>query len=281
MSTESEYLWVSESFDSNLCQNYFFYGILEANRITVCVVDESQAELKALQEIEGRDFLNSSANVEAALNKIKFINNDYRQLKMAIHSERNCLLPTSLPTKLEKLASIEITPPTDSESWLNENVISGKFNLLGIINKSVELVLEQTMPNLKTNNLASTFLEEEQKLTRFHKKGSCRWLISKNASYICIFKERKLMFFNYFNISNTEDLIYYTLNVFEQLEIEANDIDIAISGQLKFIDFNEKLAMEYLPNTNVFRELQGLKTEYLNDAAISRNFTLLNMFLCE
>lgn len=89
------------------------------------------------------------------------------------------------------------------------------------------------------------------------------------------------MFFNYFNISNTEDLIYYTLNVFEQLEIEANDIDIAISGQLKFIDFNEKLAMEYLPNTNVFRELQGLKTEYLNDAAISRNFTLLNMFLCE
>ena len=72
MSTESEYLWVSESFDSNLCQNYFFYGILEANRITVCVVDESQAELKALQEIEGRDFLNSSANVEAALNKIKF-----------------------------------------------------------------------------------------------------------------------------------------------------------------------------------------------------------------
>lgn len=278
---ESGYLWVSDSFDYNLCHSYFLYLVLESNRVTVCVIEEQKGELKAIQEVKGKQLLQITENLELALTKIKFLKYDYQQQQLSVFCNRNTLLPASLPRDLEQLAQFEIEKPNEGETWLNQNILSEKLSLSGVSNLKTIEFLQHKIPNLNVYNLASVFLDEKNKLSRFHESIMGYWLISDTISYFCIYHKNELLFFNQFEISNTEDILYYSLNVFDQLKIEPNKMKLEFSGQINSIELNLDLISEYIPDNSLGKEIKGLNTEYLNDSAIYRNHTLLNMFLCE
>tara|TARA_B100000508_G_scaffold140841_1_gene143780 strand:+ start:11627 stop:12337 length:711 start_codon:yes stop_codon:yes gene_type:complete len=234
----------------------------------------------AVQVVDSKQMLENDQNLIDAIGKIKFIRNDYRKMLVAVQSNRNCLLPSAPQAELKQLAELEIIPPNENEQWVAQSILSGKLSLLSVCSSEAIKTLENNLSNVKIEALPAVFIEEGERLTKFKPEAICRWLISKEISYLCIFDNKELLIFNQFEIDNTEDLLYYTLNVFEQLKLTADQVQVEISGKSKSFELDAKLANEYLPSLSRQFDIQGLKADLINDSSITENFTLLNMFLC-
>src|SRR5690606_12114380 len=88
---------------------------------------------------------------------------------------------------------------------------------------------------------------------------------------IAVSENGKMIYYNLFETLTGEDILFYTLFVFQQLGLDTNRIELLCYGQL-------------LPNTKVFQILKKYVRHVkaaMKDEDYLENFSLFNLSKCE
>ncbi len=97
-----------------------------------------------------------------------------------------------------------------------------------------------------------------------------------------LLEEGKLKFCNNFNFKSAEDIIYYTIFVIDQLKVNAEKVEIKLSGNIQEKSNLIKLLRKYIRTVDVLDYHNNIQLSYaLSEVEIFRYFDLFNPRLCE
>ena len=103
----------------------------------------------------------------------------------------------------------------------------------------------------------------------------CYVQIEEREMEIVVISERKLLFYNYFEYKTKEDVLYYLLFTLEQLNMDAENIQLRLFGQIEEDDALYELCHQYIRNTSVFVSPHSSYIEDPGDAE-RIDFSVLN-----
>ncbi len=105
--------------------------------------------------------------------------------------------------------------------------------------------------------------------------------IHKNYFNIVFLKRGKLELVNSFSISEKEDLLYYILFIFEQLEINQDLIEVFLVGEIKKGSEEHQILFKYIKNIHFgFRNKNIKVSGVLNEIPKHYFYTIFNQSLC-
>ena len=116
-----------------------------------------------------------------------------------------------------------------------------------------------------------------KKLIKFNKeKESCVYVNLQEESFqVLIFKKNKLLYYNNFNFSSNEDILYFLLFVIEQNKIDSNKSKIFLMGKININDEAYLLISKFISNL----EIIDFKESSINKINLSNNDIELDFLL--
>ncbi|GLB51857.1 hypothetical protein NBRC110019_08960 [Neptunitalea chrysea] len=103
-------------------------------------------------------------------------------------------------------------------------------------------------------------------------------LTNTNEFQLIVINQKKLILYNSFNYNTPEDFIYYVLFVFEQLELDTENIPAILIANTKDDHPLYKILYTYIRFVDIYSE-QALFNKYINltKEEVLENFALINM----
>jgi len=141
--------------------------------------------------------------------------------------------------------------------------------------------LERTFPNAQIRHAGAVNLSLLQRLNVM-RNTDVHLLLHNGYVEISALKENNILFYNVFEISGTEDVLYYLLFTMEQFGLDPQVTRVAFSGEKNYDDPLIKALKKYIKHfsfsvhdnsINMTGELSTLPSHFY--------FTLLNQHLCE
>ncbi len=127
------------------------------------------------------------------------------------------------------------------------NFIFKKFNSF-IYNHYSSIILEEVKSNEKNSTKPSLYLN-----------------IDLNHLEIIYFENNKLVFYNTFNYSLKEDVIYYLLFTIDQLKLNPEKIPLIISGTISVDDEYYEIIYKYIRNVSLYNSNIKSDNDYYED----------------
>jgi len=104
--------------------------------------------------------------------------------------------------------------------------------------------------------------------------------ISAKRLDIVISKEKKLLFCNSFVFETAEDIIYYLLHVYQQLQLDAITVPVLLSGDIEKRSIAFEIIYKYIKNVS-FCRVAGMKYfQDIQEIPEHINYCLFNSFTC-
>ena len=100
--------------------------------------------------------------------------------------------------------------------------------------------------------------------------------INSNHMELIYFVKNKLIFYNRFDFSTKEDIIYYLLFTIDQLKLNPEEIPLIITGNISEDDDNYKIIYEYIRNVSTFNSEINQENKFYN--SLKSDIILLNSF---
>ena len=123
----------------------------------------------------------------------------------------------------------------------------------------------------------SSIILEKVKLNEKNTTNPSLYLnINVNHMELTYFVKNKLVFYNRFDFSTKEDLIYYLLFTIDQLKLNPEEIPVVITGNITENDDNYMIIYKYIRNVSVFNSEIGKENKFYN--SLKSDITLLNSF---
>lgn len=126
--------------------------------------------------------------------------------------------------------------------------------------------LNELYSNIKFHHSGKVFLDS----LVFSKQNELHLNLYQQNLEAVVTSEKEILFYNLFEIQSDEDILFYTLFALEQLDLDANKIDLKCYGKL-------------LPNTSIYQTLKKYVrhvTPAVKHEEILENYTLLNLTKC-
>ncbi|MAO72212.1 MAG: hypothetical protein CMD02_06900 [Flavobacteriales bacterium] len=149
------------------------------------------------------------------------------------------------------------------------------------INHNLVNSIHQILPNIKEKNSTNIAISQLLRQYSHLKKKTSYLFINTNNIEIIVIENGKLIFQNFFKVSNSLDILYFTLFCFDQLNIDPNKNEVFLFGEVEKGDENYSLLYDYIRNIK-FGEISSslLFNEELNNISNHKYFTLFSQLLC-
>ena len=100
--------------------------------------------------------------------------------------------------------------------------------------------------------------------------------INSNHMELIYFVKNKLIFYNRFDFSTKEDIIYYLLFTIDQLKLNPEEIPLVITGNISEDDDNYQIIYKYIRNVSIFNSEINQENKFYN--SLKSDIILLNSF---
>ncbi|MBO72573.1 MAG: hypothetical protein CMD35_03045 [Flavobacteriales bacterium] len=278
---------IDKTFDKRLLSRYDL-SLKIGNDLAIANVSKTKSNIHiALAEIpfEKREIetVFDTANFIQALKACPFkISKQYEKVFISISNTLFSVVPKALFDIKSKHLYVKLNSNT-KESY------DFKFQILekeGIVicfalPKKLNLWIQKVFPSAKITHELHVVIQSV--LRDFYSLSEDRVIINLNKKYfdIIFLTKGKLKFVNSFIFSEKEDLLYYILFVFEQLDINPNLIEVFLIGNIKKGGEEHQLLFQYIKNLHFGYRNKNIKTSgSLNDVPNHDFYTVFNQKLC-
>lgn len=100
--------------------------------------------------------------------------------------------------------------------------------------------------------------------------------VNSNHMELIYFVKNKLIFYNRFDFSTKEDIIYYLLFTIDQLKLNPEEIPLVITGNISEDDDNYQIIYKYIRNVSIFNSEINQENKFYN--SLKSDIILLNSF---
>jgi len=147
-----------------------------------------------------------------------------------------------------------------------------KEDIVYLINQIQSEIIERNSSTIIIEQLIKQY--KEQKKTAF-------LFINKSNIEIIILKNGELILHNYFDIDNSVDVLYYTLFCFNQLNMNPEENNLYLFGNIEKTDENYIILYDYIRNIKFGSLSNSLSfSKELKRVSQHQNFSLFSQILC-
>ena len=160
-------------------------------------------------------------------------NPPYKETQLYLSGSGFTLVPSLLYKKenANKLLSFNYIL-NEGESIMDEHIPDIDSNIIYAYNKDLMDIINSRFSNLKAQNIASLQIPFYLRLSE--SKSAYVYCQAYHSYFqICIIDKGKLLLYNHFNFSTSEDLLYYIVFCMEQLGLNPEFTKLRIGGKLE------------------------------------------------
>lgn len=220
-----------ENYSGQIHNNQYSLSIrFSSDGFSLSVSDENDNRIST-KRIPASLFSLSAKDIRTLLEKQEEIKYVYRSIRLVCEHDYYTLVPQEIfaPAEVADMLYFQKTPDK-TEHVLYNNVPS--WDAVNIFSVPVELfkALSVAFPETEIEHHVSHLLNKQIK----SRGGNSMhiWVRPKTMDTAVIAKGN-LLLVNSFGYNTTEDLVYYTLNLFDQLGVDTEDCEVYLYNQAK------------------------------------------------
>lgn len=248
----------ADAFKHVLCMD------LDAQRLSVAVIDKAQEKIKHHQEFKLDEF-----NREAIdpILKEELFKQNYAGICLTYGAERNTLIPVDLFNHSSAKDIFKLNFPEP-----HENIDYTRIPELGIVNISevpiwIKSAFIVKIPRTKIIHRTTALLKGVFSGDTF--KPQVHLHLNENDFHLMLADKRELKYYNRFDQAAVSDIIYHTLYVLEQKEWKPEETKFFIYGKSKGWE-----------GLNELKKFIHSSIEIAQEPENSSQFILKNQLLC-
>jgi ABC-type oligopeptide transport system ATPase subunit len=158
-------------------------------------------------------------------------------------------VPNSLFDVSEKEALLKFNhSPDEGEVIVTDHLPNLDAKNIYSLSAEVKKIFQDQYTHLSINHCSSSFIEQVL-LTNKHNESKITLVnLQTSAMEIAVINSGKLLFYNSFAYQSPEDIIYFLLFVFEQLQLNPETISVELFGELEKNSPAYQLIYKYIRN---------------------------------
>ena len=276
---------IDETFDINISSSYHLAIQVSSEGLCFAIMDTVRKKYIALKSLLFDDTLSLSKEDQLArhLTRDNHLNRRYKTSGLIYTTPNSTLIPKPLfdPGRMEEMYSFSNQLPKNNVILSND--------IRGIDSKVVFSVPGQILDALKDHpnefkvyHQSCPEIENAALATRSNPNGDYV-LVRLYVDFfdIVVFRKGKFELFNSFSYQTEEDLIFYILYAFEQLEFNTDKYKVILSGN---VDENSALTdklSQFIPGISFEKFNKNFNYSYTFGQLSQHRFTnLISLYLC-
>jgi len=221
-------------------------------------------------------------HLENVADSFSWLGGQFHNVKGIIGNSRFTLIPEALFVENEKESYFNFL----HEKEPGETVFSDRLGHLEIytvygIPGHIRKEIDKVFPNVTLCHISSVLIGNIWMNVK-NIAGRKVFLNLREGQFdLLVFEGKQLKYCNAFHFSTPEDIVYYVIFVFEQLNLNPEEISLALSGNVDRFSPVFDLLFRYIRNIEFLSRNEGFNYSYLfNDVPGHFYFTLLNPSSC-
>ena len=267
-----------ESFNIGLASSYHMSIQLGTYHFSYCLLNTTTLTYDYVKKYPLIDKDNKVSEITEIINNDHIIKADFSSHSLAFVNFPSTLVPSKLYKKEEAEALLAFNTKIIG-TVLVDKIFSQNAYLIYSVPESILTVVSNFFPNLKYKAQESILIQQYSQLNTEKKKVYL--YLNEKKVVITIFNGDKLILNNSFKYTSKEDLLYYVLFSFEQLNLAPDSIDVTVFGNIECTDESFSLMYEYIRNIKLGKRPHQFTfpTEF-NLLADHKYFGLFTQILC-
>lgn len=271
---------IDETFDKNNTTNYGLSIQVFLNGFSFCIFDTIRQKFILLEKNTFDDF----ALLLNSFDENIFFKYKYKVVKIIIESERSTLLPEGLFSKenINKIYNYNFEDSEDLKIYYNKLKTANSY-IIYSANKEVINKLNSVFTNYIIYNQATPFIEN----TLIENKNKLLYpkiFINSSLNFydILIVEKNEITLHNTYTYKSIDDFVFYAMNIFEQHNLNPENIKLEIMGLIDEKSDLLKLLKKYIKKISIAKRSKDFTYSYtFNQINQHEYFNLFNTVKCE
>ena len=173
---------------------------------------------------------------------------------------------------------IEASQPTHFNNLKNAHVVD-----VFSIPETIDKLVKKKWPNAQLLHSSSVIIESLS-INYKNKIGvNTLFLNLRDEGFdLVYFKNKKLQFYNFFRFHTKEDFIYFLLSAMEELELNPEEVELILSGNIDKSSILYEMIFRYIRSGKFIERNDSYGYSYLLDGLMGhKHYTLFNAQQCE
>ena len=262
-----------KSFISDLSEEYHLSIQISNSSFTYCILNIKKFHYCLLKSFK---IESKFSEISKIISKNPELSLKYSTTSIGLVNFPNTLVPKEIS---ETIDSKEILALNDNvlDVILKDNIKACEITNLYSINSDLNETINNYFPSAKIKSQSSILIDAF--LKNIKKDVSVNIYLKDDYMNIIIINDQSPLFQNKFNFSSKEDILYYILFTYQQLELSPEDVPIYLYGSVTDSCF--KIIYDYVRNVkygNKPKEFTYIKE--INQLENQEYFALFSQVLC-
>lgn len=276
---------VDETYSEELSSSYHLSIEVANNGISYAILDTIRNKYIVLETYA----FQKTAGVEALAQEIKNLleqkgnlGKAFSSVTISFFSSKFTLIPKALfdASLTDKYLQFN-APLLDSEAILTDNIKNFESQCVYAVNKKLLQVFQDRYPKAVYLHTLSSLLEILS--SSFKNVSGKNVIIHLQQSHfeMIVIEEKKLIFANVFSYQSSEDFLYYTLFVCEQLKLNPENLELLLLGEVEKNSAIYSILCKYVRNVKFGKRSELFEYSYAFDSIPSHfYYNIFSQALC-
>lgn len=279
---------IDDTFEVDQLHNYTLSILLSTTSFQFCVIDVTKSRCMMLEHYE----YNRAENSIDILKVLKEIYEDnhylnagfWKSIKLNIKNLKFSLVPNSLfaESYAKDILSVNCTVSDFEVLYYYKHTSNDTVNIFAAEQELTDW-FKKTYPNKLVEVLhhTSTMMEGVLQYATNNQAKSVFVNIEDQIATIAVRDNNALVFINNFKYTTPNDLLYFILFTYDELDLNTDTIPLVLMGNIhKNSDYYSRI-FKYIRNISFSKRPQGIKFGYKFDEITDHHyFGLYNTILC-
>lgn len=246
-------------------------------RFSYAVIDQGQDQIKVLFDDAVTDGLSDLQQIFQ--NELLF-NSHFHKVKVLFETSSFTLIPASLYNEANLTDYAQFIEGAISDLIVSD-IRGAQVKSIFAAGEELRNMLRGKFSGYKITSSAAPLIDAVMKF--YGGNGKQLFLNFNTDSFeAVVLQDKKLQFYNIFQIETADDFNYFLLLLLEKLAINPQDMDLVISGEIEMLDENYLRMQKYFQNIR-FADCRQLvnQSNFIEQVSPHRFFSLIALSLCE
>lgn len=272
---DSEISVIDETFDSTITSSYFLSIQVTLDGFSFCTIDPVRNEYIQFCHfnIQANDLSQTTESLDKIFRQSDLLNLPFKKVFVLVSSPYSTLVPSGIfePANAREWLSFCHTLPPGYDILNTKMKLADAWNVFAIPSGLTELFKRQYREPLFFHHY-TPLVETKLAVNRTGKGNNLVLINIQTDSFnLVVLEKNNLKLCNTFKIKGENDLLYFTLFVFDQLRISPRESEVLLSGEHSSFAGIAQMLGVYLKNienaglpdgfrySHVFKEVPGTR----------------------
>ena len=235
----------TESFNIGLSSRYHLSIQLGIYHFSYCLLNTTTFTYDYIKKYPLTSKEDTATEITEIINNDSVLKAEFSSQSVAFVNFPSTLVPDMLFIEKEAKTILAFNTKVNGKVLI-DNIVLQKARLIYSVPESILNIVNIFFTKAKCKSQESILIQQYSQLNTEKRKAYLD--LNEEKVVITIFNCDKIIFNNSFKYTSKEDLLYYVLFSFEQLNISPDSIDVTVFGNIEDTDEHFSLMYEYIRN---------------------------------